>query len=92
MGCPADDGDVIEILVDRVNLEGSVDLVGHGEDVFGAAQGERVLAARPMRADLAPDPALPAETRLWAALQQVSGGTWGGCVYDPEAILKALAG
>ena len=84
------DGDVIEIVVDRVNLEGSVNLVGHGADMFGAAEGERVLAARPMRADLAPDPALPAETRLWAALQQASGGTWGGCVYDTDAILRAL--
>jgi len=84
------DGDVIEIVVDRVNLEGSVNLVGHGTDLLGAAEGERVLAARPMRADLAADPALPPETRLWAALQQVSGGTWGGCVYDPDAILKAL--
>jgi putative YjhG/YagF family dehydratase len=84
------DGDVIEILVDRVNLEGSVNLIGHGAEVFGAAEGDGVLAARPMRADLAPDPALPPETRLWAALQQVSGGTWGGCVYDPDDILKAL--
>ena len=84
------DGDVIEIVVDRVNLEGSVNLVGHGSDLFGAAEGARVLAARPMRPDLAPDPALPAETRLWAALQQASGGTWGGCVYDTDAILKAL--
>jgi putative YjhG/YagF family dehydratase len=84
------DGDVIEIVVDRVNLEGSVNLVGHGADLFGAAEGERVLAARPMRPDLEPDPALPPETRLWAALQHVSGGTWGGCVYDPDAILKAL--
>ena len=84
------DGDVIEIVVDRVNLEGSVNLVGHGADLFGAAEGVRVLAVRPSRPDLAPDPALPPETRLWAALQQVSGGTWGGCVYDPDAILKAL--
>jgi hypothetical protein len=76
--------------VDRVHLEGSVNLVGHGTDFFGAAEGDRVLAARPLRPDLAPDPALPAETRLWAALQQVSGGTWGGCVYDTDAILKAL--
>jgi Dehydratase family len=84
------DGDVIEILVDRVNLEGSVNLVGHGADLFGAAEGTRVLAARAPRTDLAPDPDLPPETRLWAALQQVSGGTWGGCVYDPDAILTAL--
>ena len=86
------DGDVIEIVVDRVNLEGSINLVGHGADLFGAAEGERVLAARAVRSDLAPDPALPPETRLWAALQQVSGGTWGGCVYDTDAILKALGG
>jgi putative YjhG/YagF family dehydratase len=84
------DGDVIEIVVDRVNLEGSVDLVGHGAELFGAADGARVLAGRAMRPDLEADPALPPETRLWAALQQVSGGTWGGCVYDPAAILKAL--
>ena len=62
-----------------------------GADLFGAAEGARVLAARPMRPDLAADPALPPETRLWAALQRVSGGTWGGCVYDPDAILKAWA-
>lgn len=84
------DGDIVEIVVDRVNLEGSVNLVGHGADLFGAAEGTRVLATRSSRPDLAPDPALPPETRLWAALQQVSGGTWGGCVYDPDAILKAL--
>jgi putative YjhG/YagF family dehydratase len=84
------DGDIVEIVVDRVNLEGSVNLVGHGADLFGAVEGTRLLAARPSRPDLAPDPALPPETRLWAALQQVSGGTWGGCVYDPDAILKAL--
>jgi hypothetical protein len=44
-----------------------------------------------LRADLAPDPALPADTRLWAALQEVSGGTWGGSVYDVEKILEVLA-
>ena len=55
-----------------------------------AEEGARVLAARPMPAGLAPDPDLPAETRLWAALQDASGGTWGGCVFDVEAILKKL--
>ena len=51
-----------------------------------------MLAARPRTRTLAPDPDLPADTRLWAALQSVSGGLWGGCVYDPEAILAALGG
>src|SRR5262249_19668772 len=81
------DGDCIEIIVDRHRLEGSVNLVGEGERVFGADEGTRVLAARSPRSDLAPDPQLPDDTRLWAALQRVSGGTWGGCVYDVGAIL-----
>ena len=80
------EGDRIEIVIDRVNLKGSINLVNGGS----AEEGSRILAARPLRGDLAPDPALPTETRLWAALQDVSGGTWGGCVFDTEAILQAL--
>jgi putative YjhG/YagF family dehydratase len=80
------EGDRIEIVIDRVNLEGSINLVAGGS----AEEGSRILAERPLRADLAPDPALPPETRLWAALEDVSGGTWGGCVFDTEAILRAL--
>jgi hypothetical protein len=49
------------------------------------------LASRPPRPDLAADPALPDDTRLWAALQHASGGTWAGCVYDADAILAALS-
>jgi hypothetical protein len=44
------------------------------------------LAARPLREDLSPDPRLPDATKLWAMLQDASGGTWGGCVFDVEAI------
>jgi putative YjhG/YagF family dehydratase len=86
------DGDLIEIVIDRVDLDGSVNLVGSGNRIFGREEGARVLAARPPRPDLAPDPELPSDTRLWAALQNVSGGTWGGCVFDVEAILEALGG
>ena len=86
------DGDLIRIEIDRERLEGTVDLVGHGETVFGPDDGARVLASRPPRPDLAPDPNLPDDTRLWAALQAVSGGTWGGCVYDVDAIVAALQG
>ncbi len=85
------DGDLIQIVIDRNRLEGSIDLVGHGGTRFGAEEGARVLAARPPRPDLGPDPDLPADTRLWAALQQEGGGTWGGCVYDVDAITAALA-
>ncbi|HEU5322920.1 MAG TPA: YjhG/YagF family D-xylonate dehydratase [Methylomirabilota bacterium] len=84
------DGDLIEIVVDRNRLEGRIDLVGHGATRFGPEEGARVLAARPPRPDLSPDPDLPDDTRLWAALQQVGGGTWGGCVYDVDAIVAAL--
>ncbi len=42
------------------------------------------------RSDLVADPDLPDDTRLWAALQAVSGGTWGGCVYDVDSIASQL--
>jgi dihydroxyacid dehydratase/phosphogluconate dehydratase len=86
------DGDTIRIVVDRRRLEGTIDLVGTGDTVVGPEEGARVLAARPPRADLAPDPDLPDDTRLWAALQHVGGGTWGGCVYDVDTIATALRG
>jgi putative YjhG/YagF family dehydratase len=85
------DGDRIRIVIDRKRLEGSVDLVGDAESEFGPEEGARVLAARTPHPDLSPDPNLPDETRLWAALQELSGGTWGGCVFDVERILAALA-
>ncbi|HTO13347.1 MAG TPA: YjhG/YagF family D-xylonate dehydratase [Candidatus Binatia bacterium] len=84
------EGDVIEVVVDRIRLEGSVNLVGEGTRRFDAAEGARVLAARPPRPDLAADPDLADDTRIWAALQQAGGGTWGGCVYDVDAITRAL--
>jgi putative YjhG/YagF family dehydratase len=84
------DGDLIRIKVDRVNLEGTIDLIGAGERTFEPEEGARVLADRTPHPALAPDPDLPADTRLWAALQSVGGGTWGGCVYDYDAILARL--
>ncbi len=85
------DGDVVQIIVDRRRLEGSVDLVGADGTTFGPEEGARVLAARPPRRDLAPDRLLPDDTRLWAALQQAGGGAWGGCVYDVDAIVAVMA-
>ena len=85
------DGDIIEIVVDRNELHGTVNLVGHKGEMFGALEGTHVLARRVPRPDLAPDAALPDDTRLWAALQQVSGGTWGGAVFDVDRILEVLA-
>ena len=84
------DGDTIRIEIDRERMLGSVDFIGENGRMFSADEGAKTLAARPLRDDLAPHPALPADTRLWAALQNASGGTWGGCVYDVEAILARL--
>ena len=84
------DGDTIEIVIDRNRLEGSVNLVGHAGLRYDAAEGAKVLASRPPRPDLAADPDLPDDTRLWAAMQNAGGGTWGGCVYDVDAIVEAL--
>ncbi len=84
------EGDRIRIVVDRNRLEGSLDLVGHDGREYGPEEGARVLAARTPRPDLAPDPDLPDDTRLWALLQQTGGGTWGGCVYDVDAVAAAL--
>jgi xylonate dehydratase len=84
------DGDIIRIRIDRKQQEGSVDLVGEGGCRFTPEEGTRILAARASRQDLAPHPALPEDTRLWAALQSAGGGTWAGCVYDADRIIQAL--
>ncbi len=84
------DGDSVRIVVDRNRLEGSVDVVGENGEMRDAEAGTRILASRPPRPDLCADPELPGDTRLWAALQHASGGTWGGCVYDVEAIVAKL--
>ena len=84
------DGDLIAIEIDCHNLRGRIDLVGCGGEEFGAEKGQRVLADRTLRSDLAPEAELPDDTKLWAALQNVGGGTWGGCVYDVDAIVATL--
>jgi xylonate dehydratase len=84
------DGDRVQIVIDRNTLRGSVDLVGDVSGVHGVEWGTRELVKREPRADLAPDEALPEDTRLWAVLQNASGGVWGGCVYDAEAIAARL--
>jgi putative YjhG/YagF family dehydratase len=80
------DGDIVRVVIDTRTLDGSIDLMD------GDTPADAALATRSMRPDLAPDPALPDATRIWAAMQQVSGGTWGGCVYDADAIVAKLRG
>ena len=75
------DGDPIRLVVDVRRLEGSVDVVGPAATEF---------LNRPRHPELRPDERVPADTRLWAALQHASGGSWGGCVFDVERIVQAL--
>ena len=84
------EGDTIQIMVDTIHLTGSIDLVGHNGEQYGSEKGAEVLGARAMTPGIAPDERLPNDTRLWAALQSASGGTWGGCVYDVDRIVELL--
>jgi putative YjhG/YagF family dehydratase len=84
------DGDLIQIVIDPRAAQGSVDLVGEGDRRFGPDEGSQILSQRSPRPDLSADPALPDDTRLWAALQSASGGIWAGCVYDTERILQLV--
>jgi len=77
------DGDVIRIIIDTRKLEGTLDVVS-----LDAAR----LGERPVSGKLQLHPDLPDDTRLWAALQNASGGSWGGCVYDTQRICELLAG
>ncbi len=90
------EGDWIEIIVDRNQLVGSVNLIGKAGGSNGpytplsTAEAAAELASRHSHPGLKPDADLPDDTRLWAALQQVGGGTWGGCVYDVDRIIEVL--
>ena len=84
------DGDWIQIYVDRIGLSATVSFLGSGTVPGTVSDGDIELMSRPLRSDLHPDPNLPDDTRLWAALQNTSGGLWGGCVYDTNAIVAKL--
>ena len=87
------EGDLIEIMIDRNNLCGEINVIGDSttEDSEGTIeQGSSLLESRSLRADLQPDPSLPEATRLWAVLQETGGGTWGGCVVDVDKTIEAL--
>ena len=84
------DGDIVRIEIDRNALTGRVDFTGPAGQPMSPDEAAAFLAGRPPHPDLKPHPLLPADTKLWAALQSVSGGTWGGCVYDVEAIVRKV--
>ena len=84
------DGDVIDIVVDRRDLTGHVNLVAAGGRVLEAGEARQLLADRPAHPGLRAHAELPDDTRLWAALQAASGGPWAGCVYDVDRIIKII--
>ena len=76
------DGDTIEIEIDRNALTGTINAV---ETIDGAD-----FMTRPPHPDLQVHPALPDDTRLWAALQRASGGVWSGAIYDVDRIIEVI--
>lgn len=74
------DNDPLEIIIDRNTLTGTVNYVGD-LDVF---------EKRELHPALAPDPDMPSDSRLWAALQEASGGPWAGAVFDADQIIRTL--
>lgn len=75
------DGDTIRLRIDTSRLEGTIDVV---------STDAAALAKRGPHPDLVPDLRVPDDTRLWAALQGASGGSWNGCVYDTDRIIELL--
>lgn len=84
------DHDLIEIVVDRGGLTGSVNFIGSAHMRLTPEAGARVLTERMLHPDLHAHDYLPDDTRLWAALQSVSGGTWKGCIYDTDKIIEVI--
>ncbi len=76
------DGDRVRIEIDTRQLSGRVELVG---------VSDAELAVRSADSDWPGQPDVPLDTVLWSALQNASGGSWGGCVYDCERITRLLA-
>jgi putative YjhG/YagF family dehydratase len=75
------EGDLVRLRIDTRSLEGSADVVSLSAEE---------LRARPIHPDLKPDPRVPSDTHLWAALQAASGGSWGGSVFDVDRIRHLL--
>jgi putative YjhG/YagF family dehydratase len=84
------DGDLVRVEIDRVGLTGRVDFLGPDGTELPPAEAAAVLGARTPHPGLAAHPDLPDDTRLWAALQRASGGTWAGCTYDVDRIVAVV--
>jgi len=74
------DGDQIKIEINKDHCVGRIDYIGDVE----------AFQKRPMNPNLREDPNMPESVKLWAALQNTGGGTWGGCVPNVREIIKKL--
>lgn len=83
-------GDLIEVNINTKELEGHIHFIGTLENEVTVEEGSAILSERPINPDVKPSPQLPDDTRLWAALQSVSGGTWRGSIYDVDRIIEVL--
>ena len=84
------DGDLIEIIINRKELTGSINFVGEEDIKYSYEKASQVLSERELHPQLRPHEKLPQDTRLWAALQNASGGTWSGCIYDVDKIIEII--
>ncbi|MBN1818542.1 MAG: YjhG/YagF family D-xylonate dehydratase [Sedimentisphaerales bacterium] len=84
------DGDLIEIIIDQKELTGSIQFIGEGDERYSPDKSSKILDARPLHPNLKHGANLPDDTRLWAAMQNISGGTWAGCIYDVDTIIEKL--
>src|SRR5690606_14962255 len=79
------DGDIVRIEIDRGRLEGRIDFIGCDPDALLEPDvAAALLDTRELHPGIAPHPRLPGDTRLWAALQDAGGASWGGCVYEVD--------
>jgi hypothetical protein len=77
-------------VIDRTTRTGTVDIVGTADGPLDQASCRALLRSRARHPRLAAHERLPDDSRLWAALQRASGGTWAGCVYDVDRIVAQL--
>jgi dihydroxyacid dehydratase/phosphogluconate dehydratase len=84
------DGDLVEIIINRKELTGSINFIGEEDTLYSDEQALKVLNERELHPDLKSNDKLPADTKLWAALQNASGGTWSGCIYDVDKIIEII--
>jgi dihydroxyacid dehydratase/phosphogluconate dehydratase len=75
------DGDSIRIEIKKDHCTGSVDYLGDTKS----------FNERSMNPKLKEDPNLPESVKLWAALQNTGGGTWGGCVPNIKEVIRKLS-